>query len=221
MSKKLHLNYQFSCANLLQRALTHCSFSADHNERLEFLGDSLLNFFIANALFERFPEAKEGKLSRLRAQLVKGVTLSELARELNVGPHLRLGSGEKKSGGQQRDSILADAVEAIIGAIYCDSDVETCQAIVLGWYEQRLNAIDSLRALKDPKSRLQEMLQSRQIELPDYKVVETRGRAHEQEFVVQCEVKKLGLKTVAEGKSRKIAEQKAASQLVDKLEILK
>lgn len=212
------LNYQFNQADLLQQALTHRSFSSEHNERLEFLGDSLLNLYIANALYRQFPQAKEGELSRFRAQLVKGTTLAEIAKELQLGESIRLGSGEKKSGGQQRASILADAVEAIIGAIYLDSSFETCESVVLQWYRARLDAIDITRSAKDPKSTLQELLQARHLDLPVYKVIDAQGQAHEQLFTVQCELKSLGMKTVAEGKSRKIAEQKAASELVVSLE---
>lgn len=218
MFKNILPDYQFKQADLLQQALTHRSYSSSHNERLEFLGDSLLNLFIASALYERFPQAREGDLSRLRAQLVKGTTLTEIAKELNLGPHLRLGSGEKKSGGQQRESILADVVEAIIGAIYRDSNFESCEAVVLSWYQQRLEAIDLSRSAKDAKSTLQEILQAKHLPLPDYRVIETRGQAHQQQFVVQCELKPLGIKSLAEGRSRKIAEQKAASDLLARLD---
>lgn len=218
MSENILSNYQFKQVDLLQQALTHRSFSRSHNERLEFLGDSLLNLFIASALYERFPQAREGELSRLRAQLVKGTTLAEIARELNLGSHLRLGSGEKKSGGQQRESILADVVEAIIGAMYRDSNFESCEAVVLSWYQQRLDAIDLNRSAKDAKSTLQEILQAKHLPLPDYQVIETQGEAHKQQFIVQCELKSLGIKSIAEGRSRKIAEQKAASELLARLE---
>lgn len=219
MSKnKFSLDYQFQEEELLQTALTHRSFSSSHNERLEFLGDSLLNLIIANALYVQFPLAKEGELSRLRAQLVKGVTLTEIAKELNLGPHLRLGSGERKSGGEQRDSILADAVEAIIGAVYRDSDFGQCETIVLNWYRDRLDAIDMSRPIKDAKSTLQELLQAKGLDLPVYQVIETKGQAHEQQFVVRCELKSLKKQAIAEGRSRKIAEQIAASQLVESLE---
>lgn len=210
------IGYQFQEAQLLQLALTHRSFSADHNERLEFLGDSLLNFIIGNALYARFPSAKEGELSRMRALLVKGETLTEIARELQLGSVLRLGSGERKAGEEPRASILADAVEALIGAVYLDSDMETTQTLVLGWYPQRLADLSLKHSLKDAKSRLQELLQARRKPLPAYVVTKTCGKAHQQEFTVECKVQDLS--ALGCGKSRKIAEQEAAAAMLDKLE---
>lgn len=212
------IGYQFQQSQLLQHALTHRSFSANHNERLEFLGDSLLNFIIGNALFEQFPKAKEGELSRLRALLVKGDTLTEIARELQLGRSLRLGSGERKAHTEPRASILADAVEALIGAVYLDSNMQTTQALVLSWFRQRLEGLRLDGSLKDPKSRLQELLQSQQQSLPDYVVVNIHGKAHQQEFTVECKVE--DLTATGSGKSRKFAEQQAAAAMLKKLEIV-
>lgn len=210
------IGYQFQQSQLLQLALTHRSYSANHNERLEFLGDSLLNFIIGHALYVQFPDAKEGELSRLRALLVKGETLTDIAKELKIGGKLRLGSGERKAHAEPRASILADAVEALIGAVYLDSDMESTQALVLNWYRKRLAALRLDGSLKDPKSRLQELLQSQHRSLPDYSVVTIRGKAHQQEFTVECAVE--NLQASGCGKSRKIAEQEAAAAMLEQLE---
>ncbi len=170
------LNYTFKDESLAELAVTHRSHGKRNNERLEFLGDSILNFVIAEALFKRFPEAKEGQLSRLRAQLVKGETLAEIAREMKLGDYLKLGSGELKSGGFRRDSILADAVEAIIGAIYLDSDMDVCRGYVLRWYKERLEQTNLQNTQKDSKTRLQEFLQSRRVALPEYELMSVEGR---------------------------------------------
>ncbi len=205
-----NLGYQFTNPELLNLALTHRSFAKSNNERLEFLGDSLLNLFIADALYKAFPETKEGHLSRLRASLVKGVTLAEIALELEVGDCLRLGSGEMKSGGHRRESILADAVEAIIGAIYLDSGIDAARERVLTWFAERLENIDLEESTKDAKTRLQEFLQGRGKPLPVYDVVATRGGDHNPQFDIECSVDGLSEKVKATETSRKKAEQLAA-----------
>lgn len=215
LTKKL--DYQFSDVKLLQTALTHSSQGQGHNERLEFLGDSILGWVIADALYKRFPHAREGQLSRLRAGLVKGVTLAEIARELKLGSYLRLGQGEMKSGGFRRDSILADAFEAILGAIYLDSDINTCQQKILALFASRLDAQTLNDTLKDPKTRLQEFLQSRKQPLPGYRILSTSGKDHEQVFRVACEVEAIAEPFEAEGTSRRHAEQAAAQKALDAL----
>ena len=204
------IQYSFQDQDLLEQALSHRSFSRKNNERMEFLGDAILNCTIAQALFERFPKAKEGQMSRLRAQLVKGETLAELGREFNLGDFLKLGSGELKSGGFRRDSILADGVEAIIGAISLDSDLARSQEVLLSWYEDRLSRLDLTENIKDSKTKLQEYLQGRRMPLPDYQVTDIAGEAHQQEFTVHCTVESMAEPFVGVGNSRRIAEQEAA-----------
>ena len=204
------LSHAFVNDDLLTQALTHRSLGAYNNERLEFLGDGALNFIIANQLYQRFPKLAEGDLSRLRAQLVKEATLSELAMSLNLGDALRLGEGELKSAGWRRPSILADALEAIIGAIYLDGGCAAAEAFVLGLYAGKLDTIDPKVIDKDPKSLLQELLQSRKIAVPEYTVTLTSGEAHAQQFVVECFIEKHNIRTTGEGSSRRLAEQQAA-----------
>ncbi|ATJ82277.1 ribonuclease III [Halomonas beimenensis] len=212
------IGHDFAQPELLELALTHRSFGGRNNERLEFLGDSIVNFVIAEDLYQRFPQAREGQLSRLRARLVKGQTLAELAREMDFGDHLRLGSGEMKSGGHRRDSILADAVEAVIGAAHLDAGMETARARVLAWYAERLEAIDLQDTQKDPKTRLQEFLQSRQVALPRYEVISVEGEAHAQTFTVECHVDILDEHTQGIGSSRRHAEQQAAARALGRLD---
>ena len=213
------LGYTFEQSQLLELALTHRSYSGrDNNERLEFLGDSLLNFIIGEALFNQFPNAKEGQLSRLRASLVKGVTLTKIARQLELGPFLRLGPGELKSGGSRRDSILADAVEALIGAIYLDGGMDACKARVLDWFAPRLRGLTLDDTVKDNKTRLQEWLQAHKLPLPAYSIVNVEGASHSQHFVVECAVADTQLTFRGEGHSRRQAEQMAAGLLLDALE---
>ncbi|RTR05984.1 ribonuclease III [Halomonas nitroreducens] len=212
------IGHDFAQPDLLELAMTHRSYGGRNNERLEFLGDSIVNFVIAEDLFQRFPQAREGQLSRLRARLVKGQTLAELAREMAFGECLRLGSGEMKSGGHRRDSILADAVEAVIGAIYLDAGMDTARSRVLAWYAERLEAINLQDTQKDPKTRLQEFLQSRQVALPRYEVVSVEGEAHAQTFTVECHVEMLEEHTLGIGSSRRHAEQQAAQQALARLE---
>ena len=206
------IDYTFRDTSLIELALTHRSCGGKNNERLEFLGDSIVNLVIAEALFLKFPEAKEGKLSRLRARMVKGVTLAELARDFGLGDFLHLGTGEMKSGGHRRESILADTVEAIIGAIYLDSDMPTVKNKILQWYDTRLEQLSLSDPLKDPKTRLQEHLQGNQQPLPKYDVLSIDGSAHEQQFKVSCAVHDLENPIFGQGASRRIAEQQAAAQ---------
>ncbi|SDJ56338.1 ribonuclease III [Microbulbifer yueqingensis] len=203
------LGHSFDRPDLLELALTHRSHGSLNNERLEFLGDSILGFTIGAALFDRFPHGREGQLTRLRAQLVSGETLAQLARELELGDCLRLGEGEMKSGGYRRSSILADAVEALIGAIYLDAGLETARQRILAWFASRLDSL-SLETAKDPKTRLQEWLQARQRPLPEYRVVDVAGAEHAQRFVVECRVKGLADPVRAEAGSRRAAEKAAA-----------
>ena len=211
------LGYQFNDAELINLALTHRSANGKHNERLEFLGDSILSFVIADDLYHRFPKINEGDMSRMRATLVRGHTLAELGREFVLGDYLKLGPGELKSGGFRRDSILADAVEAIIGAIYLDSDIEVVRGIILSWYKSRLEAIKPGVSQKDPKTRLQEFLQGRRKPLPAYTVTNIKGEAHNQEFTISCEVAGLGKPVIGKGTSRRKAEQAAAELALEQL----
>ncbi|MCK5892885.1 MAG: ribonuclease III [Endozoicomonadaceae bacterium] len=205
------LGYQFEDGDLAVLALTHRSCGERNNERLEFLGDSIVNFVIAEDLYQRFPQAKEGLLSRLRARMVRGVTLAEIAREFELGDFLRLGSGELKSGGYRRESILTDAVEALIGAIYLDSGMDICRSRILAWFASRLEQLsEGDQQNKDPKTRLQEFLQSCQQPLPYYELVRIDGRAHDQIFTVHC---MRGVEmTVGVGDNRRAAEQQSARQ---------
>jgi ribonuclease-3 len=206
------LGYQFIDSSLAEQALTHRSCGAKNNERLEFLGDSILNFVIADDLFKRFPTAKEGQLSRLRARLVKGVTLAELAEEMALKEFLKLGAGELKSGGFNRHSIQADTVEALIGAIYQDAGFEPCRDRILAWYQSRLEQLTLEDTLKDPKTRLQEFLQSRKSDLPAYHLIRVEGEAHDQTFYIECEVALLEQRCAGRGRSRRIAEQQSAQR---------
>lgn len=211
------LDYRFSDSALLQQALTHRSVGRHNNERLEFLGDSILSFVISTELYHRFPDIDEGRLSRIRASLVKGETLAKLAMELSLGDFLHLGSGELKSGGFRRESILADALESIFGAVYLDADVATVERLILRLFDARLQRLDPDVALKDPKTRLQEYLQSRQHPLPVYEVVDVRGKAHNQHFTISCSVDILPKPVLADGTSRRKAEQNAAEEVLRKL----
>ncbi|WP_288130313.1 ribonuclease III [Microbulbifer sp.] len=208
LSKRL--GHSFVQQDLLLLALTHRSHGSRNNERLEFLGDSILGFTISAALFEQFPDGREGQMSRLRAQLVSGETLAKLAREMDLGPCLQLGEGEMKSGGHRRASILADAVEAIIGAIYLDAGLEVARERILAWYDSRLQSL-ALDSAKDPKTRLQEWLQARQKPLPEYAVIEVGGQEHAQEFVVECRVAGLQEPVRGSAGNRRAAEKAAAT----------
>lgn len=213
------IGHQFNKPELLELALTHRSHGNHNNERLEFLGDSIVNFLIAEDLYHRFPQAREGQLSRLRARQVKGATLAEVAREFKLGDYLRLGSGELKSGGYRRESILADALEAVIGAIYLDAGMEVARQRVLEWFEPRLDAMTLNDTQKDPKTRLQEFLQSRQKPLPRYEVIHVEGEAHAQVFTVECVIEQLDYRPLGIGSSRRFAEQEAAEKALQVLEV--
>ncbi len=211
------LAYNFANSNLLAQALTHRSFSAQNNERLEFLGDGALNFIIAHQLYKRFPTIAEGDLSRLRAQLVKESTLCEIAISLELGNALKLGEGELKTAGWRRPSILADAVEALIGAVYLDGGYAAAEALVAHLFINKLDTIDPKVIDKDPKSLLQELLQGKKMAVPEYTVTNLGGEAHAQVFIVECYIEKLNIRTVGEGTSRRIAEQQAALLALEKL----
>jgi len=212
------ITYSFTQPALLQQALTHRSFSATNNERLEFLGDSVLNFIIAHQLFNLFPHLPEGDLSRLRAKLVREASLAEIATDLNLGDALKLGEGELKSAGWRRPSILADALEAIVGAVYLDGGFDAAQQVVALLYRDKLQTIDPKAIDKDAKSQLQEYLQSKKMDLPEYQVVSIEGEAHAQTFTVQCFIKKLKLTTTGVGTSRRVAEQQAAKLAMDEIQ---
>lgn len=204
------LGHGFARPELLEQALTHRSYSVHNNERLEFLGDGVLNCVVGALLYERFPDLKEGQLSRIRANLVNQQPLFEIALELGLGPHLRLGEGELKSGGASRPSILADAVESILGAAFLDAGFEAAKGIVVRLLSSRLNEIDPGTHGKDAKTLLQEWLQSRKHGLPNYELLATSGQAHAQTFRVACRIVALGVITEGSGASRKAAEQAAA-----------
>ena len=212
--KALHLEaalgHGFGRSELLRQALTHRSFGSPHNERLEFLGDSVLNCVVAGALYGSFVDLKEGELSRLRASLVRQETLADIARGLNLGEMLQLGEGELKSGGAQRPSILADALEAIFGAVYVDAGFDAARTVIERLYRPALARMDPNDAGKDPKTALQEMLQGRHLPLPRYALLATRGEAHAQEFEMECVIAELGIRSTGSGGSRRIAEQQAA-----------
>ena len=213
LSKRI--GYTFNDQSILLQALTHRSAKGLHNERLEFLGDSILGFVIAEVLFDKFPKHDEGDLTRMRSSLVRGVTLAKLGRDFKLGEHLILGAGELKSGGHQRDSILEDAVEAIIGAVYLDSNQDTCRALILNWFNHHLDTIKPGNEQKDPKTRLQEYLQGRKIALPEYEVIEVTGQSHNQQFTVKCITSVIDTDVISKGTSRRKAEQSAAQQVLD------
>lgn len=209
------LGHRFTDTNLLTAALTHRSAGGLNNERLEFLGDSILNFLIAEYLYNRFPQYHEGQLSRLRASLVNGDTLAQLARELELGEYLILGPGELKSGGFRRDSILADALEAIFGAVYLDSDLARAKEIIMAVFSEVLEHLSPDQVLKDAKTRLQEYLQGRRLPLPEYELVSMAGEAHSQHFVIKCRVSGAECEEfMGEGSSRRKAEQMAAEAVL-------
>ena len=211
------LGYRFKEPRLLTEALTHRSAGSNNNERLEFLGDGVLNFVVAAALYDRYPNASEGELSRLRASLVKGETLADVATTLGLGEFLLLGSGELKSGGFRRASILADALEAVFGAIFLDAGFDVCRERILAVMHPYIENVPDVSKLKDPKTRLQEWLQSRRLALPEYSVIEVSGEAHKQRFVVSCTVDGLDQPVEASGKSRRRAEQAAAEKALEVL----
>lgn len=214
------LNYKFNDANLLKRALTHRSHGMPHNERLEFLGDSILNFVVSTLLFAEHAEMDEGDLSRVRSNLVKQSALADIAETLGLSAYLRLGEGELKSGGFRRPSILSDAVEAIFGAIYLDGGYESVRAVITGLYRPLLEHMDTSTLGKDAKTFLQELVQGRGYDLPVYEVVNMRGVAHEQTFDVACKIQQLEISVQASGSSRRSAEQAAAGQAIKLIEAM-
>ncbi len=206
----LGIGHRFSDPELLRRALTHRSYGPAHNERLEYLGDSVLNCVVALELYHKFPVLPEGELSRLRANLVNQQSLAAIAQQFALGARLRLGEGELKSGGARRPSILADAVEALVGAAFLDAGFEAAHNVVRVLLGEAIDAIDPAVPGKDPKTLLQEYLQGRRFALPQYSVVATRGEAHQQLFQVECAIPELGIRSLGEGASRRGAEQEAA-----------
>lgn len=211
------IQYEFKTIELLEHALTHRSANSKNNERLEFLGDSLLNLVITSALFQQFVKLSEGELSRIRALLVKGETLSEIALEIGLGDCLILGIGEKKSGGHKRASILADTLEALFAAVYLDSGFDTCKDLILRLYTSRLEATQLQKQSKDPKTELQEYLQARKIALPSYTLVKIEGSDHNQIFHIHCDVKNKNLHSEGKGFNRRKAEQEAALKLLEEI----
>lgn len=211
------LGHKFADPELLELALTHRSRGARNYERLEFLGDSILGFVIANWLYQQFSEQSEGKLSRMRSSLVRKETLAQVARELELGDHLILGEGELKSGGFRRASILADAIESIIGALYLDSGLATAEKFIRSHFAELMTATTVTTNLKDAKSRLQEAMQKRSMSLPSYTIVATSGQQHQQKFTVSCKLNELPLEAEASARSRRSAEQKSAALVLEQL----
>ncbi len=216
LEKRLH--YQFKNPQLLVQAMSHRSMGGAHNERLEFLGDSILGFVVSELLYHRFPHEPEGNLTRLRARLVRGESLAEMARELEFSDALLLGSGELKSGGHRRDSILADAMEAVIGAVFLDSDFVTCQRWLLRLIGKWVEVLPAPDQLKDPKTRLQEQLQAQKLLPPQYEVIRVEGEGHQQQFTSRCTVKAFGIVTEGKSSGRRKAEQIAAEAALKQLE---
>ena len=214
---RARLGHEFRDPGLLREALTHRSFGIPHNERLEFVGDAVLNCAIAAMLFERFPTTQEGELSRARANLVNRDTLAQIARRIDLGAHIRLGEGELKSGGADRASIIADALEAIVGAVFLDGGFAAARAAIDNIYADLLRDADPSTLGKDPKTRLQEWLQGRRYPVPEYAVVATSGEAHAQHFEVDCRIAALSMVTHGTGPSRRAAEQEAAASALARL----
>jgi ribonuclease III len=212
-----NIDYQFNNEELVHLALTHRSYSSNNNERLEYLGDSIVNFIIAEELFTLFEKHPEGQLSRLRATLIKKETLAAIANELSLGNFIKLGGGELKSGGFRRESILADALEALIAAMYKDSSLDVCREKVLQWFQSRLSSISLEKDGKDAKTSLQELLQAKGLPVPNYTVTKTEGKDHNQVFYIKCQIEGLALTTNGEGSSRKRAEQIAAEIYIQEL----
>jgi ribonuclease III len=214
------LNYQFKDLAYLKQALTHCSVGSENYERFEFLGDSILSFIIANALFHRFPAQSEGQLSRLRSYLVRGDMLVELAKEIELGDFLFLGQGELKSGGFRRASILSDSMEAIFASVFLDGGIGAAKKVILKLYHSRLEDPNLNDCLKDAKTQLQEYLQAGKIALPEYTLTQVDGDEHEQIFYITCVVNELKKKTCGQGSSRRKAEQLAAQAMLEQLRAL-
>jgi ribonuclease-3 len=211
------LGYTFNNSQLLDQALTHRSAGGKNNERLEYLGDAILGFVIADTLYHHFKDASEGQLSRLRSALVKRETLADVAREFKLGDYLKLGQGELRSGGQNRDSILADGFEAVLAAIYLDGGYEATRVVILNIFSHRLSTLSPKTDNKDPKTQLQEYLQAKQASLPSYTIVEVSGEPHAQYFRVECSIDDLGNRTMGKGNSRRKAEQDAARIMLTEL----
>ncbi|UAA40075.1 ribonuclease III [Paraneptunicella aestuarii] len=211
------IGYHFKDMDNMMLALTHRSASSKHNERLEFLGDAVLGMIVARILYDNFPNVPEGKLTRMRSSLVKGETLAKLAKQFDFGDVLQLGAGELKSGGFSNSSILADAFEALLGAIYLESGLDTCFELVKSWFGDRIGKLDPDFHPKDSKTQLQEYLQGKHLPLPDYEVVDIKGKSHDQTFYVTCKVNTLSEPVSAMGKSRRKAEQEAARLTLEKL----
>lgn len=211
------LGYEFVDPQLLDLALTHCSAGKRNNERLEFLGDSIINHIIAESIYRQAPAASEGDMTRMRASLVRQETLAEVATELKLGDHVRLGPGERKSGGHRRDSILADALEAVAGAILLDSGLEQCQRSVHRWFGRRLQELSTNAVAKDAKTRLQEFLQGRNYPLPEYDLLSVQGEDHDRRFHVACRLQQPQMVVEADGSSRRKAEQNAAEAALARL----
>ncbi|MDB3946137.1 ribonuclease III [Gammaproteobacteria bacterium] len=211
------IGYNFSDFSILSAALRHRSMGSGHNERLEFLGDSILGMVVATVLFERYGDAGEGELTRLRVQLVRQRTLANVARRIDLGAALKLGAGAARSGGADRSSILSDGLEALIAAIFLDSDFSTVQSAIISIFQPELLEIASKAPAKDPKTRLQELLQGEGLTPPAYRVSQTLGQPHRREFVVECEISEMGLLTHGRGASRKSAEQRAATLGIEQL----
>lgn len=212
------LDYRFNDESLLTEALSHRSSGAVNYERLEYLGDSFLNFTIATEVFKHRPHDDEGALSRFRASLVRQSTLAEIARELKLGDYLNMGVGELRSGGFKRDSILSDVVESIIGAVFLDAGYDAARQLVLRLYGNRVAELPPSAELKDPKTRLQEWLQAQSLERPEYEVVEATGKSHDMRFTVVCSLKALNLSVKSTATSRRKAEQAAAASMLDRIE---
>ncbi|MBO1255306.1 ribonuclease III [Alteromonas sp. 5E99-2] len=211
------IGYTFTDVNLFEQAITHRSAAKVHNERLEFLGDAVLGLVIAEALFKQFPTVPEGNLTRMRSTLVKGETLAEVAMQLDLGPLIIFGSGEMKSGGYRRASILADAVEALLGAVYCESGFDTTKKVILDLFQARIDVLDPNAHPKDSKTQLQEWLQGRKKALPLYEVVATEGKDHAQTFTVSCSIINSDITTQGVASSRRKAEQNAAREMLKRL----
>jgi len=214
------IGYCFKDKSLLDLALTHCSFGNPHNERLEFLGDAILNLVITKALYKTYPHKTEGDLSYVRASLVNRAALVDVAQILQLGSYIKLGAGEIKNGGPTKSSIMANTLEAIIGAIALDSDEAQCMAVVLCWYQPKLVTLGDMTTIKDAKTQLQEYMQARHLDRPQYHLKAVRGRSHAQTFIVECSIGAMHQPIEATGSSRKAAEQLAAEQWLKQLQVL-
>ncbi len=214
---KKSLQYQFIDVRLFAQALTHRSVPGDNNERLEFLGDAVLDFVISEVVFRVYPLAPEGDLSRLRSSLVKDTSLAELASNLGLGEHLILGGGERKAGGNRRESILADALEAIFGAVFIDSGFDAARAVIECAFGDRLHDFPPLEELRDSKTKLQELLQARRMGLPNYELIKVTGQAHNQKFEVSCSISGIAATTTGDGTTRRGAEQRSAEKMLNEL----